>query len=167
MAPQTRDYKRAFDGGKGRLTGGMGSYRAPRSNLPFLRPSEWEQRGRRRAPGVQEVEGRGSNPGLRGIVLYDALMHTGRGFKVLERNSRGGNTEQINILTTMKDDFVEVCLRMIEGRLRAIKFSNRASVVTCVVPEEYGTGRRLCRDQERLRGPPREPTCSKRGSEAG
>src|SRR5208282_2852255 len=85
-------------------------------------------------------KGRGSNPGLRGIVLYDALMHTGDGFKVLERNSRGGNTEQINILTTMQDDLVEVCLRMIDGKLRAIKFSKQASVVTCVVPEEYGTG---------------------------
>ena len=27
VAPQTRDYKRALDDNKGRLTGGMGSYR--------------------------------------------------------------------------------------------------------------------------------------------
>jgi len=40
----------------------------------------------------------------------------------------------------MQDDLVEVCLRMIDGKLRAIKFSKQASVVTCVVPEEYGTG---------------------------
>jgi len=141
VAPQTRDYKRAFDGGRGRLTGGMGSYRAPRSHLPFLRPSEWESVVDAERLAFRRWKGRGSNPGLRGIVLYDALMHTGDGFRVLERNSRGGNTEQINILTTMRDDFVEVCLRMIEGRLRAIRFSERASVVTCVVPEEYGTGK--------------------------
>jgi len=140
IAPQTRDYKRAFDDGAGKLTGGMGSYRAPQSNLPFLRPSEWESVVEAERLAFRRWKGRGSNPGLRGIVLYDALMHTGAGFKVLERNSRGGNTEQINLLTTMQDDFVEVCLRMIDGRLRNIRFSNRASVVTCVVPEEYGTG---------------------------
>jgi phosphoribosylamine---glycine ligase len=140
VAPQTRDYKRAYEDNKGRLTGGMGSYRSPRSHLPFLRPSEWESVVEAERLAFRRWKGRGSNPGLRGIVLYDALMHTGRGFKVLERNSRGGNTEQINILTTMQDDLVEVCLRMIEGRLKTIKFSNRASVVTCVVPKEYGTG---------------------------
>ena len=140
VAPQTRDYKRAFDGGAGRLTGGMGSYRAAQNSLPFLRPSEWESVVDAERLAFRRWKGRGSNPGLRGIVVYDALMHTGDGFKVLERNSRGGNTEQINILTTMQDDFIEVCLRMIDGRLRTIKFSKQASVVTCVVPEEYGTG---------------------------
>ncbi len=140
VAPQTRDYKRAFDDGMGKLTGGMGSYRAPQNNLPFLRPSEWERVVDAERLAFRRWKGRGSNPGLRGIVQYDALMHTGDGFKILERNSRGGNTEQINILTTMLDDFVEVCLRMIDGKLSAIKFSKQASVVTCVVPEEYGTG---------------------------
>jgi phosphoribosylamine---glycine ligase len=140
VAPQTRDYKRALEENKGRLTGGMGSYRSPGSSLPFLRPSEWESVVEAERLAFRRWKGRGSNPGLRGIVLYDALMHTGRGFKVLERNSRGGNTEQINILTTMQDDLVEVCFRMIEGKLKTIKFSNHASVVTCVVPEEYGTG---------------------------
>jgi phosphoribosylamine-glycine ligase len=83
--------------------------------------------------------GKGSNPELRGIVLYDALMHTGRGFKILERNSRGGNTEQVNLLTTMKDDLVDVCFRMIDGTLRGVRFSRQASVATCAVPVAYGT----------------------------
>ena len=33
-APLTRDYKRALDGDKGKLTGGMGSYRGPEDALP-------------------------------------------------------------------------------------------------------------------------------------
>jgi len=90
VAPQTRDYKRALEDDRGKLTGGMGSYRATQNNLPFLRPSEWASVVDAERTAFRRWKGRGSNPGLRGIVLYDALMHTGDGFKVLERNSRGG-----------------------------------------------------------------------------
>ncbi|MDA4122479.1 MAG: hypothetical protein OK456_04770 [Thaumarchaeota archaeon] len=141
-APQTRDYKRALEGDEGKLTGGMGSYRSEKEHLPFLRPSEWERVVAEEERAFRKWKGRGSQPGLRGIVLYDALMHTGSGFKVLERNSRGGNTEQVNLLTTMKDDYVEVCLRMIEGTLKGIEFRREASVTTCAVPEAYGTDTR-------------------------
>jgi phosphoribosylamine--glycine ligase len=139
-APLTRDYKRALDGNEGRLTGGMGSYRGPGKVLPFLPPSEWERVLSLEEGAFRRWKGRGWNPGLRGIVLYDALMHTRDGFKILERNSRGGNTEQMCLLTTMLDDYVDVCYRMIEGDLRGIRFSNKASVVTCAVPRSYGTG---------------------------
>ena len=139
-APLTRDYKRALDGDKGRLTGGMGSYRGPKEVLPFLPPSEWEEVVRLEQAAFEKWKGRGSNPGLRGIVLYDALMHTRGGFKILERNSRGGNTEQMCLLTTMLDDYVDVCYRMVDGTLKGIRFSNKASVVTCAVPLGYGTG---------------------------
>jgi len=138
--PLTRDYKRALDGNNGRLTGGMGSYRGRRSVLPFLQASEWEDVVRLEENAFRRWKGRGSNPGLRGIILYDALMHTRGGFKILERNSRGGNTEQICFLTTMLDDYVDVCYRMVEGSLKGIRFSNMASVVTCAVPLSYGTG---------------------------
>jgi phosphoribosylamine---glycine ligase len=138
VAPQTRDYKRALDGDKGRLTGGMGSYRDASPNLPFIRPSEWDNVVAQEKDAFRRWKGRGSNPDLRGFVLYDALMHTGRGFKILERNSRGGNTEQLCLFTTIEDDLVDVCFRMAEGLLKGIRFSRKASVVTCVVPEGYG-----------------------------
>jgi phosphoribosylamine--glycine ligase len=137
-APQTRDYKRALDGDLGRLTGGMGSYRNAEAHLPFLRRQEWDSIVAAEERAFARWRGRGSNPALKGIVLYDALMHTGSGFKVLERNSRGGNTEQIGVLSTIEDDFVDVCFRMLEGSLRSIRFAKRASVVTCAVPRGYG-----------------------------
>lgn len=139
-APLTRDYKRALDGDRGKLTGGMGSYRGPEDRLPFLPQSEWDSVVRLEQAAFEKWKGRGSNPGLRGIVLYDALMHTRGGFKILERNSRGGNTEQMCLLTTMLDDYVDVCYRMVDGSLKGIRFSNKASVVTCAVPLGYGTG---------------------------
>ncbi len=137
--PLTRDYKRALDGNKGRLTGGMGSYSSSRAYLPFIGSGEWDDLKSAEEAAFRRWKGRGSDPGLRGLVLYDAVMHTGRGFKVLERNSRGGNTEFINTLTTMADDFAEVCLRVVEGSLRGIRFRREASVVTCAVPLSYGT----------------------------
>jgi phosphoribosylamine--glycine ligase len=139
-APLTRDYKRALDGDRGKLTGGMGSYRGPKDVLPFLPPSEWDKVVSLEREAFEKWKGRGSNPGLRGIVLYDALMHTRGGFKILERNSRGGNTEQICLLTTMLDDYIDVCFRMVDGNLKGIRFSSKASVVTCAVPLGYGTG---------------------------
>jgi phosphoribosylamine--glycine ligase len=139
VAPLTRDYKRALDDNKGRLTGGMGSYRDSSYSLPMLLPSEWEKVVHAEQVAFNRWKERGSNPDLRGIILYDALMHTGSGFKILERNSRGGNTEQINILTTLEDDFIDVCYHIIDGALRSIKFSKNASVVTCAVPLAYGT----------------------------
>jgi phosphoribosylamine--glycine ligase len=136
--PLTRDYKRALDGDAGKLTGGMGSYRGPNEVLPFLPPSEWENVVRLEREAFEKWKGEGSNPGLRGIVLYDALMHTRGGFKILERNSRGGNTEQMSFLTTMLDDYVDVCYRIVDGDLKGIRFSSKASVVTCAVPLDYG-----------------------------
>jgi phosphoribosylamine---glycine ligase len=150
VAPQTRDYKRALDGDMGRLTGGMGSYRDSEAHLPFLRPSEWESIVSAEERAFARWRGKGSDPGLRGIVLYDALMHTGRGFKVLERNSRGGNTEQISVLTTIRDDLVEVCFKMLEGSLRSIRFSKEASVVTCAVPQAYGIPQAVPVEKERV-----------------
>jgi phosphoribosylamine-glycine ligase len=139
VAPLTRDYKRALNGNRGRLTGGMGSYRDAAERLPFITDAEWSEVINTEEDAFKRWRGRGSNPELRGIVEYDALMHTGSGFKILERNSRGGNTESINLFATLEDDLADVCFRMIEGSLRRLRFRNQASVVTCVVPRVYGT----------------------------
>ena len=138
-APLTRDYKRSLDGDRGKLTGGMGSYRGQRAGLPFIGGPDLERLVAAEERAFRRWKGRGSQPGLRGIVLYDAIMHTRDGFRVLERNSRGGNTEVVNLLTTLADDFVDLCYRMLEGTLRGARFRRQASVVTCAVPAGYGT----------------------------
>ncbi len=150
VAPQTRDYKRALDRNEGRLTGGMGSYRDADSKLPFLRRSEWDSIVAEEKQAFRRWKGRGSNPGLRGFVLYDALMHAGKGFKILERNSRGGNTEQLCLFSTLQDDPVDVYFRMSEGLLKGIRFSNRASVITCAVPLSYGMAGATSGGDERI-----------------
>ena len=72
------------------------------------------------------------------MPLYLAFMHTGKGVKVLEINSRPGDPEIINILALIKEDFVELCLSMIEGSLARVTLEPNASVLTYKVPPDYG-----------------------------
>jgi len=136
--PETRDYKRAFDGDKGPNTGGMGSYKDTEDCLPFMTVED-----RQREEDVielifQRLKGKGGNPGLRGVPFYEAFIHTGRGPEILENNSRPGDPEIQNILPVLKDDFVDICFRMIEGNLTSIRIDRKATVVTYKVPPNYG-----------------------------
>jgi len=75
---------------------------------------------------------------LRGVPLYLAFMHTGHGIKVLENNSRPGDPEIINLLPLIKDDFVDVCFKMIEGNLTSVALEKAATILTYKVPPDYG-----------------------------
>ncbi len=116
--PDTRDYKRAFDDDKGPNTGGMGSYKDVDDKLPFLTAAEREQElvlANKIFKGWRaKIK---DDSALRGVPLYLAFMHTGKGIKVLEINSRPGDPEIINLLALIKDDFVELCFKMVEGNL--------------------------------------------------
>jgi phosphoribosylamine--glycine ligase len=136
--PETRDYKRAFDGDQGPNTGGMGSYKDVDYWLPFQRREEWDEELRIMQAVFSEVKGRGSNPGLRGIPFYTAFMHTGRGPKILEVNSRPGDPEIMNILPVLRDDLVDLCFAMIDGSLTQVQLRRVATVVTYKVPPTYG-----------------------------
>ncbi|MGD0510858.1 MAG: hypothetical protein ABSA33_03375, partial [Candidatus Micrarchaeaceae archaeon] len=137
--PDTRDYKRAFNDDKGPNTGGMGSYKDVDGKLPFLTSSEREQE-----ISLANKIFRGWNSrieddtALKGVPLYLAFMHTGKGIKVLEINSRPGDPEIINLLALIQNDFVELCFEMAEGSLANVKLEQAASVFTYKVPTDYG-----------------------------
>jgi phosphoribosylamine---glycine ligase len=137
--PDTRDYKRAFDDDKGPNTGGMGSYKDSGDYLPFLTTADREAEvelaneiftgWRKKIP---------DDTALRGVPLYLAFMHTREGIKILEINSRPGDPEIMNLLPIIKDDFVDVCLKMIEGTLTSLATEKLATVLTYKVPPNYG-----------------------------
>ncbi len=137
--PDTRDYKRAFDEDKGPNTGGMGSYKDADDKLPFLTSVEREQElllANKIFQGwSKKIK---DDTALKGVPLYLAFMHTGKGIKVLEINSRPGDPEIINLLPLIRDDFVELCFEMVEGSLANVKLENAASVLTYKVPLDYG-----------------------------
>ena len=135
--PAVRDYKRAFDWDLGANTGGMGSYKDRGDLLPFMRERDWEEAleiGQKIHEGLKGAE---RNEAVRGN-LYMAFIITGDGVKVLEINSRWGDPEVMNVLPVLKEDFVEVCLKCLDGGLRKLDFEKRATVVTYAVPLEYG-----------------------------
>ncbi len=137
--PDTRDYKRAFDDDKGPNTGGMGSYKDIDDKLPFLTAVEHENEIAL-ANKIFNGWSRQINDdsALRGVPLYLAFMHTGRGIKILEINSRPGDPESINLFPIIKDDFVDVCYKMIEGNLGSVGLEKAATVLTYKVPADYG-----------------------------
>ncbi len=137
--PGVRDYKRAFDDDKGPNTGGMGSYKDVGDALPFLTAAERERELALGKKIFEKWQAKiNDDSALRGVPLYLAFMHTGDDIKVLENNSRPGDPEIINILPIIKDDFVDVCFRMIEGNLTSLELEKQATVLTYKVPPGYG-----------------------------
>ncbi len=138
VLPETRDYKRAFDADIGPNTGGMGSYMDNKDWLPFMDKRDREEVERLVQKIFNKLRGNGSNEELRGIPFYVGFMHTANGAKILEINSRPGDPEIQNVLPVLKNDFVDVCFRMIEGNLSKIECDAKATVVTYAVPMDYG-----------------------------
>lgn len=136
--PETRDYKRAFEGDKGPNTGGMGTYKDRGNILPFMSDEDWEKEKRIVEKIFERLKGGGSNPYLRGMPFYEAFIHTGKGPMILENNSRPGDPEIIPILALLKDDFIDVCYRMIEGTLTRVNVDEKAAVLIYKVPPKYG-----------------------------
>jgi phosphoribosylamine--glycine ligase len=137
--PDTRDYKRAFNCDKGPNTGGMGSYKDVGDTLPFLTAAERERELALATRIFEKWKTKiGDDSALRGVPLYLAFMHTGAGLKILENNSRPGDPEIINILPILKDDFVDVCFKILEGNLTRVELEKAATVLTYKVPPGYG-----------------------------
>ena len=137
--PDTRDYKRAFDDDKGPNTGGMGSYKDTGDALPFMTGAERERELSVAERIFEKWKSKTQdNSALRGVPLYLAFMHSGDGLKILENNSRPGDPEIINILPILKDDFVDICLRMVDGTLKRVELQKAATVLTYKVPPNYG-----------------------------
>lgn len=136
--PDTRDYKRAFDGNQGPNTGGMGSYKDRRNLLPFMLPEDREKEVEIVQQIFKTLQDQNGGNHLRGVPFYVAFIHTSEGPKILENNSRPGDPEIINLLPLLKDDFIDVCYKIIEGNLTSVHFEKRASVVTYKAPPSYG-----------------------------
>ncbi len=135
--PETRDYKRAFDDDKGPNTGGMGSYKDSGDWLPFMTRADKEREIEMIEEIFKKLKGDGSNPGLRGMPFYNAFIHTSEGPKILENNSRPGDPEIQNLLPILKDDFVDVCFKILDGNLTRVEFEKKATVVTYKAPPNY------------------------------
>ena len=125
-----RDYKRAFDFDMGTNTGGMGAY----SPNPNVTP-ELEQKIMNKIV-VPLIEGLR----LRGIVykgfFYAGLMLVEEGGEtepyMLEINVRQGDPEAQVILPRLRNDFLELCEAILEGRLHQFQLEWDPTYYCCV-----------------------------------
>ena len=136
----SRDYKRVFDGDQGPNTGGMGVVSPP----PYMTDALAETALRTvieptlRALAVAGAPYRGT--------LYPGLMLTNAGPKVVEFNCRFGDPETQALMPRLESDLLEVCLAVVEGRLKdvEVRWSERPAVGVVLAsggyPGAYATG---------------------------
>ncbi len=137
--PDTRDHKRAFDDDRGPNTGGMGSYKDTVDHLPFMMEADRKKELCIAERIFKEWTAKIKDPSaLRGVPLYLAFMHTKDEPKILENNSRPGDPEIINLLPVLKQDFVDLCYKMLDGTLTRVEVEKSATVLTYKVPPSYG-----------------------------
>ncbi len=140
VVPPARDYKAAYDGGRGPNTGGMGAYTRPSFATPgLLARVQLEIL----EPTVRELARRGS-PFVG--VLYAGLMVTDSGPKVIEFNCRFGDPEAQVILPLLGSDFLAALLAVADGDLDPASLRWSEDVLCGVVvvsggyPLAYATG---------------------------
>ncbi len=151
--PLAQDHKRAYEGDKGPNTGGMGSYSDADHLLPFVTKDDFDRSLETMRKTVEAMAARGTP--FRGI-LYGGFMATKDGPKLLEYNVRFADPECMNVLPILEDDFLDLCVRITEGRLpMAARFAHKATVCKYVVPTGYGThpkpGEQIKVDEESIR----------------
>ncbi|MCX8009557.1 MAG: phosphoribosylamine--glycine ligase, partial [Ignavibacteria bacterium] len=107
-----QDYKKIFDGDKGKNTGGMGSF-------SFKQILSDEQ--------IQEVDQKIVRPTLNAIklesepyvgCLYCGLILTNDGIKVIEFNCRFGDPEIQAVVMTIDEDFLSLLYETAKGELK-------------------------------------------------
>lgn len=128
-----QDHKRAFDGDKGPMTGGMGAY-AP---APVFTDTVREQTMARIVePAIAEMRRRGTP--FRG-VLFAGLMITPEGPKLIEFNVRFGDPECQVLMRLLQSDLLPVLRDAAKGALvpRPLDWSSGAAAAVVMAAKGY------------------------------
>ncbi|HVL48478.1 MAG TPA: phosphoribosylamine--glycine ligase [Candidatus Thermoplasmatota archaeon] len=135
--PAVQDHKRAWEGDKGPNTGGMGSYSDANGLLPFMTRADYEDAAVI-AQKILEALAAEGRPYVG--TMYVQFMLTSDGPRVIEVNARFGDPEAMNVLSTLKTNYLDVLHAMVDGTLgqRRVAFAPEATVCKYVVPEGYG-----------------------------
>ena len=143
LMPSATDYKRAFDGGRGPNTGGMGAVSPGLGVTPAL---------------TAAIEREVVEPAVAGMAaigrpyagtLFPGLMITPQGVRVLEFNARFGDPEAQALMARLDSDLFAVCRAAAEGRLddADVAWSDEHAVGVVLAsrgyPGAYATGHRI------------------------
>jgi len=135
--PVAQDFKYAFDGDQGGMTGGMGAYTMADGAMPFLNSEDLEQADSILQSTVDAIEAE-SGESYRGF-LYGQFMATADGVRVIEYNVRLGDPEAINMMALLETNAANLFGMIAEGALNKseVSFISKASVVKYLVPSSY------------------------------
>lgn len=130
--PAAQDFKRAFDGGTGSNTGGMGSYSPVASCTPQVAEEAMEKVLRPLVKGLADL------PEPYVGVIYAGLMLTDDGLKVVEFNCRFGDPEIQAVLPRMQADLGRAMLACTSGELAGERLEASRQACVCVVAASSG-----------------------------
>ena len=135
--PVAQDFKYAYDGDQGGMTGGMGSYTMADGSMPFLNKDDLEQADAILQETVTAIEEE-TGEDYRGF-LYGQFMATADGVRVIEFNVRLGDPEAINVMALLNMDTANLFKEIAEGILKKeeITFFPQASICKYLVPSAY------------------------------
>lgn len=127
-----KDYKKAFDNDEGPNTGGVGCYSPNTILTEDVKLSINDILSKIKYGLEQEAMD------YRGI-LFIGFMITEKGPKILEFNVRLGDPETQVLLPRLKSDFVNICLKTIDGTLTEedFKWDERCCVTTVLTSKGY------------------------------
>jgi phosphoribosylamine--glycine ligase len=137
--PASRDFKRAFENDKGPNTGGMATISDNNELLPFMLREEFDE-GKTIVEEIVAYQKQRDDykDGVLTGTKYPGFSLTGSGNKMFEHNDRFGDPEGMNALSVLKNDFVDVCLHMIDGNIPRLEFEPKAVATIYAVPLTYG-----------------------------
>lgn len=135
--PVAQDFKYAYDGDHGGMTGGMGAYTCADGSLPFLLPDDLDNADRLIGETVDALAAETGEP-YRGF-LYGQFIATANGVRVIEFNARLGDPEAINMMALLEADAAHTFYQIANGELKQDQrfFSSLASVSKYLVPKGY------------------------------
>ncbi|MCK4239355.1 MAG: phosphoribosylamine--glycine ligase, partial [Candidatus Lokiarchaeota archaeon] len=131
-----QDFKRAYNDDKGPNTGGMGSYSIEDHSLPFIDVFDINEAISEMNKVVSAVK-KETGTEYKGF-LYGQFMKVKKGIKLVEFNVRLGDPEAMNVLPILKDNFVDLCYKILDGNLPVkLNFEKKATVCKYLAPEGY------------------------------
>ena len=135
--PLMQDFKYAYDGDQGMMTGGMGAYSASDGSLPFVTQKDIQQADRLLKDVVQALENLTAES-YRGF-LYGQFMVTRDGIRLIEFNVRLGDPEALNLMAVLSSDPASLFHDIAKGTLEnnSVQFFEQASVSKYLVPDVY------------------------------
>jgi phosphoribosylamine---glycine ligase len=135
--PCMQDFKYAYDGDQGLMTGGMGAYSMDDGGLPFLQQKDYKLADQLLNETIHALEEKTDAP-YRGF-LYGQFMATHDGIRLIEYNVRLGDPEALNLMSLLDVPAAGLFYAIASGELskEEVSFKKQASVSKYLVPQAY------------------------------